>query len=72
MQSLVAFPFIFRARYRPFNRPIRFHSNLAYIFFKNMYTTGLYLKNIGDCVPSQDESIGTPLDSPSFLVGQFL
>ncbi len=36
-----------------------------------MYTTGLYLKNIGDCVPSQDESIGTPLDSPLFWLDNF-
>ncbi len=26
----------------------------------------MYLKNIGDCVPSREESIGTPLDPPLF------
>jgi hypothetical protein len=26
----------------------------------------VYLKNIGDCVPSRDKSIGTPLDPPLF------
>jgi hypothetical protein len=26
----------------------------------------VYLKNIGDCVPSRDQAIGTPLDPPLF------